>query len=390
MIDFRLQEKALKVMMAKRLFEQTEESWKILPRYYMNETGSKNLLFHLKCQPEPYILEKMNIPVYYMHLLKSWHACKPKKEPDLTSTRVLREQIIWCNDKIRFKGKMLWFKGWINSGIVYINDVVDELGNFKEQGLFAILKNKTNIMSEMHMLKNAIPTDWKLHMQHDPCKLYVKPLLTPTLYINGKLVNIDAIDSSRQVYFWLVTLNKRVPCTQLYWREMFQDKNIIWTNVYKEKLKNVSEQKIVAFNFKLLHNIIATPHKLYKWKVIESNTCHLCFNEGTLEHMMLKCPYFCKYYEHVKLAFNEIGYENVNIDMYTLICGYKPDIVEYNTINLILNIVFFNVYKCWIKVKIDRQYTDPIQNLYYELNNRCQTKAYCNDLFHQFTNIIKM
>ena len=121
---------------------------------------------------------------------------------------------------------------------------------------------------------------------------------------------------------------------------MFQDKNIIWTHVYKQKLKNVYEQKIVAFNFKLLHNILATPHKLLKWRVIESNTCHLCFNEGTLEHMMLKCSYFCEYYKHVKLAFKQIGFDNVNLDMYSLICGHKPDIVEYNDINLILNIVF--------------------------------------------------
>ena len=138
-----------------------------------------------------------------------------------------------------------------------------------------------------------------------------------------------------------------------------------------------------------MHNILATPHKLLKWRVIESNTCHLCFNEGTLEHMMLKCSYFCEYYKHVKLAFKQIGFDNVNLDMYSLICGHKPDIVEYNDINLILNIVFFNVYKCWVKVKIDRHYTSPIQNLYYKLNNRCQTKTYNNTLFCRFKNSIK-
>jgi hypothetical protein len=145
---------------------------------------------------------------------------------------------------------------------------------------------------------------------------------------------------------------------------------------------------IFAFNFKLLHNIVATPYKLWKWKIIDTNICHLCFNEGTLEHMMIKCCYFDEYYVQVKHALKQIGFENVNIDMYTLICGHKPNISAYNTLNLILNIVFFNVYKCWVKIKIDREYINPLQALSHELTIRCHTKTYCHKTVICFTNVM--
>jgi len=387
MVDFKLQEKALKVTMLKRILEPGSENWKVLPRHYIEKAGS--LLLHLESCPDKQILHI--IPPYYADIIKAWYACKGRTHIDTTgnSARVIREQIIWGNQNITYKGKKLWFKAWINSNVIYVNDIFDENGVFNEVYLYGCIKDKTNLIAELYMLKNAIKQEWKQSLSEDPCKLWIKACTKPCLVIKNKLIEIDAL-SSKTVYWCLVNKYKKHSSAEVYWREIFNGKNILWTNVYNEKLKNVSEQKIVAFNFKLLNNVIATPHKLFKWKIIESNTCHLCFCEGTLEHMMLKCSYFSNYYEYVKLALNQIGYENVNLDMYTLICGHKPDIVEYNAINLILNIVFFNVYKCWVKVKIDRKYINPIHNLYYELNNRCQTKTYCNNLFCKFRNIIKM
>ena len=170
---------------------------------------------------------------------------------------------------------------------------------------------------------------------------------------------------------------------------MFKDINIIWKNVYREKLKNVQEGRIVTFNFKVLNNILATPHKLWRWKICDTNICHLCFSEGNLEHMMIKCPYFSEYYEYVKSVLKRLGYENVKLDMYSLVCGHKPNVTEYKLLNLILNIVFFNVYKCWVKIKINRVYLNPIEMLKKECRLRKITTLYSNLVFIAFVNILE-
>jgi hypothetical protein len=87
--------------------------------------------------------------------------------------------------------------------------VFNETGIFKEEALFKQIKDKTNIIAEVHMLKNAIPTQWKLKIAKDPCRLYVKPAIMPKLYIYGKSVDVNAIQSSRTIYLWLMQINKK-------------------------------------------------------------------------------------------------------------------------------------------------------------------------------------
>ncbi len=94
------------------------------------------------------------------------------------------------------------------------------------------------------------------------------------------------------------------------------------------------------------------------------------------------------YYEKVKYVLKQLGYANTSVNMYTLICGHKPNVKEYKNLNLNLNIIFYNVYKCWVKINIDRNYIDPLRALCYELNVRCNTKTYCNDTFITFKDCI--
>ena len=345
--DFGLQERALKVMMLKRILADSGERWKLLPHYYFNETGQNNLLLHLQSLPDGYILEKWKLPVYYEQLVRAWYSCKQKKAPEV-NTRTISEQIIWGNDNVRYKGRTLWFKHWIDCGIMHVNDIFNDNGLFRNDVINKI-KDKRNIIAEMHMLKNAISTGWKCKLVEDPCNMRIKTVGNPSIIVKNKYVEIGNISSTKQIYAWLVDINKKVPCSQIYWRETFQEKNILWCDVYMEKLKNVPEQKIVAFNFKILNNILATPYKLCKWKINDNDFCHLCFSQGTLDHMMLKCCYFDRYYKCISNILKDNGYSNETINMYSLVCGYKPNTDVYRGLNLLLNIIYFTVYKCWIK-----------------------------------------
>jgi len=199
------------------------------------------------------------------------------------------------------------------------------------------------------------------------------------------------VKSSKEVYQVLVDIHKKPPSTRALSKNVFSCKNLIWSNVYIERLCLVKEEKLVAFNFKILNDILATPAKLCKWKMIDSDVCHLCFSTGSLEHMMLKCPYFEEYYKTVLHIFDLLGYGNVNNDLYTLVCGYKPATHIYHAVNMLLNIIFFTVYKCWVRIKIDRKYVDSLVILYYDLSLRCNSEMYDNcQLFKEFTETLKI
>jgi len=387
-IDFKLQERSMKVMMLKRILTKGKENWKRLPLYYLSKPGQNNLLLHLDSIPESHIMESFTMPGYYEQIVKAWYCCKQKKQTDV-NTRLIREQIIWSNNNIRYKGKTLWFSNWIESNILFVNDIFNNEGTFKDE-VFNSIKDRRNVIAELHMLKNAIPVTWKQKLLSDPCNMQIRKAVKPALLINGHCIDVDKITSSKQIYTWLVNINKKKPCTQVYWREVFQDKNIIWSNVYIEKMKYVLEQKIVAFNFKILNNIIATPHKLWRWKLNRNEICHLCFSEGTLEHMMINCCYFEDYYKCLKNIFESIGYGNIKMNLYTLVCGYKPNIAEYRIVNILLNLIFFNVYKCWIRMRLEKCRINPIYALCNELKIRCKTTIYSDIMFSQIKDKIQM
>jgi hypothetical protein len=70
--------------------------------------------------------------------------------------REIRKQIIWRNKYIKYKGKCLVKVNWIKSGIIFINDILDEYGHISEYKIIAKLRNKQNWISELnYMLKYA-------------------------------------------------------------------------------------------------------------------------------------------------------------------------------------------------------------------------------------------
>jgi hypothetical protein len=57
---------------------------------------------------------------------------------------------------LKYKGKCLVKVNWIKSGIIIINDILDEYGHISEYKIIAKLRNKQNWISELNILKKAI------------------------------------------------------------------------------------------------------------------------------------------------------------------------------------------------------------------------------------------
>ena len=105
-----------------------------------------------------------NIPAFYKEFLKTWITCRGgggggDKSPH--NFREIRKQIIWGIKYIKYKGKCLVKVNWIKSGIIFINDILDEYGHISEYKIIAKLRNKQNWISELNILKKAIPKLWK-------------------------------------------------------------------------------------------------------------------------------------------------------------------------------------------------------------------------------------
>jgi hypothetical protein len=88
-----------------------------------------------------------------------------------------------------FKNKSLMFDNWINSDLIYINDILNENGEINQNLILDKLKYKNNWISEFICLKKAIPNEWYhtlqaqnsiknvVNLQKDKWKMY-RPVTT--------------------------------------------------------------------------------------------------------------------------------------------------------------------------------------------------------------------
>ena len=96
-----------------------------------------------------------NIPASYKKLLKTWITYRVGGWGDKSpyNFREIRKQIIWGNKYMKYKGKCLVKVNWIKSGIIFINDILEEYGHISEYKIIAKLRNKQNWISELNILK---------------------------------------------------------------------------------------------------------------------------------------------------------------------------------------------------------------------------------------------
>ena len=68
------------------------------------------------------------LPSFYLNIVNSWIKIKSthKSVPNYHSE--IRKEVIWGNKFVKFQNKSLVFKNWIDSNLIYLNDILDENG----------------------------------------------------------------------------------------------------------------------------------------------------------------------------------------------------------------------------------------------------------------------
>ena len=89
------------------------------------------------------ILQKL--PSFYSEVICFFNECKCAQRCDNMSSDEFLSLPIWCNTMFKRKGKCLMFSNWVKSNILYVKDLFDENGDFREPLYFRnILIRKSN------------------------------------------------------------------------------------------------------------------------------------------------------------------------------------------------------------------------------------------------------
>ena len=160
MIDIQSYFMSLKASWVSRLVSNQLVNWKVIPCNYFAKLGKKWLVFSQNL--DNIIVNKYakQIPEFYGEVLRSWNKIGGGQTRTPLNFADVSKQIIWGNKLIKFDHKTLLFNNWINSDLIYVNDILDENGEISHNFILNRLNNKTNWITEFTIMKKTIPKEW--------------------------------------------------------------------------------------------------------------------------------------------------------------------------------------------------------------------------------------
>ena len=105
-----------------RLLQDTDDSSKVIPNYYLTEYGG--LQFLLKCNFNTESINKC-LPNFYRELLQCFQEFKIK-----TNMFPYAEFLLWNNKAITIENYSVFWRSWFKRKIIYVQDVLNAEGNF--------------------------------------------------------------------------------------------------------------------------------------------------------------------------------------------------------------------------------------------------------------------
>ena len=238
-----------------RILDESDCYWKDFANIYFEQLGGLKLL--LNCTIGQNMIEKHfvgKLPSFYLEILKAWSQIKEKcNQYDLHSD----QQILWYNKYVTYNNNPLFYKEWYLSNIIYLKDICDN-GTFISTTTLkdTIEQNnaKANAIFDYFKLRISIPKVWINNLKRG------NVLSIPVITICKKERELKTLSS--KVFYQILTKNEIAHKCPPYWENIIEI-NMDWNQVFKRNLKDIKENRLKQFNFKMLYNLISTKRMLF-------------------------------------------------------------------------------------------------------------------------------
>ena len=312
------------------------------PNYFMteNEILSKELFwkcnFNVKTVNQ--ILEIFKIrSMFWKDVVRSWSLINyklPETQEEIGS------QILWLNTSIQINKKVVYYPNMVNKGLLYIKDLINEHG-LMDFNNFKIKYPEANInFVQYYGLIDAIPRAWKLLLMN-----YV-PQPTEVRHPILSIPNHKSV--SKIIYGKSLPLFSQKPiesCTKWHEKIGYEFTEDEWKNIFLEIYQTSISTTLRAFQFKLLHQILATKRRLCLWKIKESDHCSFCKEEPETDlHLFVECPISVEFWSKVKNWYASMT--GIRIDLNKLNILFGHNLPKCPALNIVILVAKHYLFYC--------------------------------------------
>ena len=298
MIDLESMVKSLRLAWLKRLFNDSDATWKTYLLHLLKPVGGK---FFLNCNYE--VSDYTISSQFYQELLLWWSEFRESfaSESDC-------KIIVWNFKEIRIDNKPVYYKKNFNSGIIYIHDLLFNLNTIDSYSCFSNKIAKSNFL-QWAELRHSVPS----HLKE------ISPDTTsPSLLIGNKIFDIKD-KKSKDYYSLLVSKKAQLPNIIHKLKSDFNFTTQQLKEIFSLPHLIALESYVKAFQYKVINSILYTNSKLCKIGFRINDACTFCNDEPeNLYHFFCECPHsktfwtdFESYWCHLSNQPIHLSAENV-------------------------------------------------------------------------------
>jgi hypothetical protein len=159
--------------------------------------------------------------------------------------------------------------------------------------------------------------------------------------------------TTKEVYWELLTDVVEQPTSKNKWTQK-TDLALTeseWKIIYTMAYKVTRDTKLINFNFKITHHILAVGEKLKTWKINSTDKCDKCEEIDTIEHHLVQCPTVLVFWQQVFNWWESTTGIRLPIIVYEIIFGIPNETsdIVIDSFNYILLCCNYYIYKSKIK-----------------------------------------
>ena len=240
------------------------------------------------------------LPSFYQELLYAWRKISIRFLLPPDSREEILRQPLFHNPFITDEnGKVFYNSDFIKGGIIFCSDIMYEMipSRLPTEAIHEVIvlsnpdtkSSLGDIGIYLDNLIRAMPSNWldiifsgdSIVSTIEECNMCLKLKYRDTWLDAGDL-------STKLASLFLRNTGTVVPKGEIYWKKTYIDIHFEkrWNCVYG----GIKENHDADLDFKILHNILFTNEKLYKFSMIDSPLCTFCNKEEeSIKHLFIDC-----------------------------------------------------------------------------------------------------
>ena len=321
MVDLGIVEIALKVAWIRRIRQDSDAAWKVIPENAVGHLGGFDFL--LDCRYDLNLLQLHNLPPFYHSVLKYWQDYRSVISEDIIQ---VQHEIIWNNNNILVNQSTMFFKRWYKNGIIRIRDLLNVDFTFLSLDQFQRKYHLQVPFTTYYGLINSIPSSWRRKLKTTD---FSNPSENSSQEPPPKNITTHSAYAAILDYFFQVpTAETRIL------RYGFTKENLV--NVYLLPFLITREVKLQMFQYKIIHNILPTRCSLFRAKLSASETCQLCQAlPQTLPHMLFQCTVINTFWHAFQNWWFEKTQQSFDLNECNVIYGWHNNLQSKDTLNYV-------------------------------------------------------